>query len=845
MKLYLPIALLLITQNSIAQSFPESFSEDMKAQFFTLSDKQKESIASQYDIDLSSISQKSSSPSTGSPNAGSPNNYQVDQRFNSDQISNKTYDQSLIPQQQDYPMIDVDGKPVVLDDPSNVHLKRSNRFGVSIFNNQISTFSPFEDIPISDDYVLGSGDELSIKLVGSENSSMSLIIERNGTIFIPQIGEINVSGLIFKDAVNLIQSRIEQELIGVNVFVTMGRIKSINVFISGEVNSPGMYSLSSMSTISQSLYQAGGITDIGSLRSIKLLRNGVQHVVFDTYDLLIYGISSSDIRLRSGDVVLVPPYEGVVEIKGSVKRPYQFEIKSGDTFKNLLSWSGGFDEDAYPLASTLTRSNSIGEIANVSNFNFLLSDNLNNDLLNNDLIVVPEDGMGERNYVTIEGAINRSGKYGWSDGMRISDIFSNNNDYLYDFTNNTDFSIGLVERFNQPKKNISFLDFSPDEILNNENSKSNIHLQEFDRVYFLPKNLIDRFLLIEPIIKRIYKFSNDSQLNFFTIKGDVKFPGQYPLPPSISLRQAIMLAGGANDTAFMDSIEIVRSEFKNDGKISTAIYEVANKDQQDEAKDFLIKSRDKITIRKNIALDQNYSFTLNGFVNFPGTYPFTTGDTLSMALERAGGLKVNAFPEGTRLIRKSLIESQTKQNKLLAASIRSSYASSILTSENNPKSINDIESVARIIEQIDGEGRLVIDLNKAISGENEYNISLEDGDTIFIPQKTTLINIIGEVRNPNTVNYIQNLDTEDYINLAGGFSKRADIDNLYIIRANGSIVTLKKSFFSLGLNKPVYLPGDTLVVPIKQNYQNPLPLWSQVTQIIYQSMVSLAAVKGL
>jgi polysaccharide export outer membrane protein len=169
----------------------------------------------------------------------------------------------------------------------------------------------------------------------------------------------------------------------------------------------------------------------------------------------------------------------------------------------------------------------------------------------------------------------------------------------------------------------------------------------------------------------------------------------------------------------------------------------------------------------------------------------------------------------------------------------------LLTAEENSSSIQDIELVAQIIEEIEGEGRLVINLDEALSFNNEFDIRLEDGDALIIPQATNIINIIGEVRNPNVVNYSDSLDTDDYLNLAGGLSQRADSGEIYIIRANGSIISLKQTYFSLGLSRPKFQPGDTLVVPIKQNYQNPLPLWSQVTQIVYQSIVSLAAVKGL
>jgi polysaccharide export outer membrane protein len=720
------------------------------------------------------------------------------------------------------------------------------RFGLSIFNTKISTFSPFENIPIPDDYRLGSGDEISIKLVGAENSLLNLTIERNGTVFIPNIGEITLSGIAFKEATNIIQSRIEKELIGVTAYITMGRIKSINIFIAGEVNSPGMYSISALSTITQSLYQAGGISEIGSLRNIKVLRNGEEISVFDVYDLLIYGNSKNDIRLRSGDVVFIPPHEGLIEAKGSVKRSHIFEVKAGDTFDDLLKWTGGFDANAFPAAAALTRSNSIGMIATVSNIDLLLSDNLNKKLLANDSITIPETSMDQRAFVTVEGAFNRPGKFGWSEGMKISDILSAQRDYLIDFSNETDFEIALIERFNQQTKTYSVLDFSPIDILNDRNSKSNIRLNEFDTVYFLPTNELDRFLLLEPFVKSLLANNTKGEnLKIFSITGDVKFPGSYPLPSKITLIEAIKIAGGAADTAFLDSIEISRTFSNDSGQIQSKVFEVSASKSSSEASNFEIFPRDRVNVRMNEELTLAKTFTLEGFVRFPGVYPLNTNETLSSAINRAGGLKDNAFANGAMLLRKSLIDTQTKQNKTLAGSIRASYASSLLTAEENSSSIRDIELVAQIIEEIEGEGRLVINLDEALSFNKEFDIRLEDGDALVIPQATNIINIIGEVRNPNVVNYTSSLDTDDYLNLAGGLSQRADSGEMYIIRANGSIISLKKTFFSLGLSMPKFQPGDTLVVPIKQNYQDPLPLWSQVTQIIYQSMVSIAAVKGL
>ncbi len=824
----------------MSQSFPDNFNNDMKKQFFALSQAEKEIAAEKYGIDLGDSFQDDQPPlNLQQQNVPSFLNQDslVTQPECLDQNGNPI---NFIDQNQCY-----DRLGNLLDSANNLEDEELTRFGLSIFNTKISTFSPVVNMPAPDDYRLGAGDEISIKLVGAENSLLNLTIERNGTVFVPKIGEITLSGILLKEATNIIQSRIEQELIGVNAFITMGRMKSINIFMAGEVKSPGMYSMSALSTITQSLYQAGGISNIGSLRNIKVLRDGEEISVFDVYDLLIYGNSKNDIRLRSGDVVFIPPHEGLIEAKGSVKRSHRFEFKAGDTFDDLLKWTGGFDANAYPAAAALTRSSSTGMIPTVSNIDLLLSDNLNKKLLANDSITIPETSMDHRAFISLKGEFNRPGKFGWSEGMQISDILSTQRDYLIDFSNDTDFEIALIERFNQQTKKYSALLFSPMDILDDPNSKSNIRLNEFDTLYFLPRNGSDRLLLLEPFLERLTDNNiNGESLKVFSITGDVKFPGTYPLPSKITLIEAIKISGGAADTAFLESVEI--SRISNDGGvIESKVFEVSALNPSLEASNFEILPRDRINVRLNEELTLKKIFTLKGFIKFPGVYPLNTGETLVTAIDRAGGLKNNAFASGARLIRKTLIDTQTKQNKNLAESIRTSYASSILTAEDNSSSIQDIELVAKIIEEIEGEGRLVINLDEALAGNSKFNIYIEDGDTLIIPQATNIINIIGEVRNPNVVNYSESLDTNDYLNLAGGLTQRADSADIFIIRANGSIVSLQKSFFSLGLSRPKFQPGDTLVVPIKQNYQNPLPLWSQVTQIIYQSIVSLAAVKGL
>jgi polysaccharide biosynthesis/export protein len=282
------IVSMVIQPSLLAQSLPANITPQMIQQAKSMSPDQQQAIASQLGVDIPT-SQAEDAPAT----LGEINN----DRF------------------EDFS--DDDDDDFKISSQSNLSLNK--RFGMSIFRNRVSTFSPIDNLPVPDDYKLGAGDQLIIKLLGTENIQLSPTISRDGSIFINQIGDIVLSGLLFDDAVKLIKQQIESTLIGVQVFITMGRIKTINVFISGEVAKPGMYALSALTSVTQSLYQAGGITGIGSLRNIQVLRNGELINKFDAYDLLIYGNSSNDIRLRSGDVLFVPTYEGLVTIAGHLR----------------------------------------------------------------------------------------------------------------------------------------------------------------------------------------------------------------------------------------------------------------------------------------------------------------------------------------------------------------------------------------------------------------------------------------------------------------------------------------------------------------------------------------------
>jgi polysaccharide export outer membrane protein len=804
---------LLVQSNLFAQSLPANVTPQMVQQAKSMSPTQQKALAKELGIDM-------------------PSNQGADLPTNSYEQNNDRFEDF-----SDESTLDNENEDVLAPDYGTNRI--NDRFGLSIFRNRVSTFSPIDNLPVPDNYKLGAGDQLIIKLLGTENIQLSPTISRDGSIFIDQIGDIVLSGLLFDDAVKLIKQRIESTLIGVQVFVTMGRIKTINVFISGEVVKPGMYALSALTSVTQSLYQAGGITEIGSLRNIQVMRNGELINKFDAYDLLIYGNSTNDIRLRSGDVLFVPSYEGVVVISGNVKRQSTFEIKQSDTFADLLKWAGGYNLKANPEFGLRISSDGIGSLANTKTLDFNDPVNLAIELKRNDKFFIPAVGDSIFNSITVSGAVTRPGMMGWYDGMRLSDVFSDINEDFIPLEVDLDF--GFIERFDLDTMMWVIIPFTPLDVFLNQSTTDNLILNENDRVIILFDDLRRMNQIASSVTKLRAQSSNEQLSQVVTISGAVKFPGEYPIFKDSTLADLFIAAGGFKDDALLGSIEISRINLVDDGVVVPSIIEISALNNFNESISFELQSRDRINVRTVSELNITDTISLGGEVKYPGIYPLNKGDTLSSIIERAGGLLDSAFPQGAFLQRKTTMAAQRQANTKLAKTIRSSYASSLLTSEKVSNTFGEINAVAEILENSPNDGRVIIDLEAALNGDRDSNILLDKGDSLVIPRIINTVSVIGEVNSSTSNIYNPSLGVDDYIALAGGFSPRADQDDIYIIQANGEVTPLTKSFFGFGLSKYKLQQGDTIVVPIAADYQDKLGLLTQVTQLFYQSLVSLAA----
>jgi polysaccharide export outer membrane protein len=735
------------------------------------------------------------------------------------------------------------------DKTEEVETRARTRYGRALFSRDVSTFAPTDDAPVPESYRLGVGDQLIVQLFGKENEQLNLQIGRSGDVTFPKLGSITLSGLTFEDARDLINTRVEQQLIGVDVIVSMGRLRAINVFMAGEVSVPGAYSVSAMTTVTQALFQAGGVTDIGSLRNIQVRRAGSVVATFDTYDLLMRGDVSDDIRLQSGDVVFVPPYSGVIDVEGELKRPMVYELAGGETIGDVLAMAGSFTRYAYPALSILTRqSDSLG-LPQATTIDLSDTSQLSLAAQDGDTLKVPKVGNLIANSVFLKGAVTRSGSYGWVPGMRVSDLIGN---ARRDLDRNADMGLGMIVRQKNALLDIGVVAFDLASVIASPNTDSDPVLKEFDEILvfsLVTSDLTDadasRQALLGPVIEKLSSQARQGEpVQTVSVSGAVRAPGTYPLLSGATVEALINAAGGLTDSAFLESAELRRLTERSDGQV-IADYRDVSLASGRSGSQMTLASRDHLTIREIPDWSPTDSITVAGEVKFPGEYRIRKGETLSDVIGRAGGFTDNASPESAVFTREAIAAMEAERAAQFAQDIQTTFATRLLTEETTTQGMAEISQIVSSLQTVEGAGRLLIDLPAAMSGDINANLEVTDGDQIVIPVLSNTVSVVGEVKREGTHSFQGELTLDDYIDLSAGFTRRADVGGIYIVKANGSVVTLEKNLWRFTENNSSLDPGDAIVVPINTKYKESLASWREITQIVYQSMVSLAAVAAL
>jgi protein involved in polysaccharide export with SLBB domain len=719
-------------------------------------------------------------------------------------------------------------------------------FGYDLFTDAPSTFVPAIDIPVPPDYVVGPGDQLRVQLFGNTNRTLTLTVGRDGQVNFPEIGPISVSGQKFSVVKQGIESRVSRQMIGVRASVEMGETRSIRIFLLGEVDMPGSYTVSGLSTVTNALFAGGGITRLGSLRKIQLKRNGQLVRTLDLYDLLLKGDTSDDARLLPGDVVFIPPIGPTVSINGEVLRPAIYELTASTTVGDVVALSGGLTPRADARQVRLEQLNGRGERV-VTNLDLSADAARAKPLANGDFIRVLRIRDTLEGGVTVGGHVYNAQPFEFRSGLRLSDVLR-----YEDLKPRADTHYVLIRREIAPDRKIAALSADLAAALAAPGSDQDVLLAPRDQITVFDidssRDRVVNNLLIELRAQATY----DQPLQAVIVGGRVRAPGQYPLEPDMRISDLIRAGGSLEDAAYGGEAELSRYEVINGEYRQTALIDIdlAAVLRGDLAADIALKPYDALNIKEVPQWRELETVSIEGEVRFPGLYPIQRGETLRQVLQRAGGLTDLAFPDGAVFTREDLRRREQQQLDRLSERLRRDLAVLALqgaqsTGGGNLQALSVGEGLLAELQGSKAVGRLVIDLDQVMAAApgGERDLVLKNGDRLLVPKQNQEVSVIGEVQNATSHRFTSALSRDDYVSMSGGLTSQADEDRIYVVRANGSVVgTSGGAWFSRSSDE--VQPGDTVVVPLDAGKMRPLPLWTAVTTIIYNLAVAVAAVNS-
>jgi polysaccharide biosynthesis/export protein len=726
-------------------------------------------------------------------------------------------------------------------------------FGYDLFEGVPSTFAPVKDIQVPIDYVVGPGDTFNIQLYGNETASYSLTVGRDGRIKFPKLGPISVSGMGFDAARAALEQRVSQQLIGTQVSVTMGDLRSIRVFVLGEAEKPGSYTVSGLSTMTNALFVSGGVKTIGSLRNIELRRGGQLVSVLDLYDLLLHGDTSRDRQLMPGDVIFIPHIGPTATVYGAVRRPAIYELKKEKTAEQIVELADGLAPDADAGLAQLERIEA-SRLREMRNVNLNSSAGRNTEILDGDKLRVPAIRPTLENSVELSGFVFRPGAFQYRAGLRLSDVLTS----FDELRPNADRHYVAIRRVIPPEEKIEVISADLERALSARGSAADPELHPRDRIIVFDLTA-NRSRTVAPIIDDLrLQSSATSPAHVVIVAGEVRAPGAYPLEPSMHVSDLIRAGGSLEDSAYTAEAELDRYEVVDGQERQTALVDVnlAAIRHNEPGADLELKPYDVLVIKKTPQWELPGSIVLNGEFRHPGRYPIHHGETLSSVLQRAGGLTDIAFAEGAVFIREELKQREKEQLETLSNRLQSDLAALSLEAVSTSAATNGSGGAGagqalaigqQLIQQLRNTkpvGRLVVDVhNRGPGGVGD--LLLRNGDVLLVPKKSQEITILGEVQSPTSHIYRAGLSRDDYIAKSGGATQRADRKRIYVVRANGDVVAGGRSGW-FRRSQPVEIrPGDTIVVPLDTERVAPLPLWTSITTILYNLSIALLAINSV
>ena len=647
-------------------------------------------------------------------------------------------------------------------------------YGYNLFDkSKLSTFAPTDFASVPADYPINVGDEIVINLWGRINEEYRLKVSRVGSITIPRIGPISVNGLSYSVMRQNILDRVGK-IEGVNASVAMGELRTIGVYIVGEVKSPGFYTISALSSVTNALFSAGGPTKNGSLRNVQLKRNGKLVSNIDFYDFLMAGNDKTGLRLQSGDVILVPIIKSMAAIVGNVRRSALYELNENTSLKNLIEIAGGITPAAWINKIQVERFSK-------NQYQIVLDlDSVNVDvpsfkIHDGDIVKIFPILRKDKNVIYLSGNVVRPGKYEFKDGIHITDIIP---DYL-SLLPETYFEYAIVLRQEPPSFLNRIITFNLKNALDNPGNNDDLLLQERDQILIYNKDF----------------FEPDRSIS---IDGAVTNPGTYKLLNDMKIRDLILQAGGLTDDASTERGELYRRNINsnNDLNVEKKDFSVSGAMQDNPEHNQVLHRTDRVFIRSKKGWTDERKVTLRGQFTYPGTYVLFEGESLGDLIKRANGFKEDAYLSAAVFTRKSVKDMQLRQfseySRQVELDILKLSTEAAANDQNSTETWDLMSRQMALKNKVDSNsviGRVVIDLQN----ENSYNdFALENGDDLYVPRNLNTVSVFGEVYNPATFKYQDNNSKASYyIEIAGGIKENSDKKNIYIIRANGSIITNK------------------------------------------------------
>ncbi|MGD9597538.1 MAG: SLBB domain-containing protein [Steroidobacteraceae bacterium] len=721
-------------------------------------------------------------------------------------------------------------------------------FGYDLFkDDSLSTFAPVTEVPVPAEYIVGPGDEFIVQLYGNQNRTLRLVVDREGRVNFPELGPISVAGQRFRAVQSTLEERVARQMIGVNASVSMGDIRSVSVFVLGEAVRPGTYTVSGLATITSALYAAGGVKPIGSLRDVQLKRQGAVVRRLDLYDLLIRGDTRDDAKLLPGDVIFIPPVGPTVSVDGEVHRPAIYEVKGAATAADVVALAGGLTPVADPRTAYLTHIDAQKRRV-VVNVDFTSADSRAQAIGNGDVLTVTRLPPTLDAGVTISGHVYQPGAVAWHEGLRLSAAIRS----LDDLKPNADTHYVLIRRELPPGQRIAVLSADLAAALRAPGSQADVVLMPRDRltVFDLESG---REAVVAPLLQDLRLQSSAGQpTESVRVEGAVKVKGEYPLEPHMQVSDLVRAGGGLDDAAYVTTAELTRYRVVgSERQTETIEIDLAAALAGDAGANLPLQSFDVLLVKEMPEWREQEVVKIEGEVRFPGEYPIRRGESLRSVLERAGGLSELAAPRAAVFTREGLREREQLQMDRLTERLQTDLATAALQSANANQAgagtaLSVGQSLLTQLRSARAVGRLVIDLPAAISAApgSAADIALRGGDRLIVPKQRQEVTVLGEVQNSTSHFYREGLSRDDYIGLSGGVTRKADDGQIYVVRADGSVVARASNrWFSRGAQVKME-PGDTVVVPLDTERLPPLPLWQAVTQILYNVAISVAAINS-